>query len=310
MKNLNSKYEAIKEISLNTLEEFEHLISIPFKNFRNYGDMFYRGHAENKWHLTPSLFREENIKNTDILNNLFKKEYSNIKDFTHKADNIRINLPGDYFKILNTPLEEIDIEDWKDLNKNTWLELLTIGQHYGLKTRFLDFSKDPLIALYFAAEGAIETILQDGYEHIKNNHFCVWAIDSHQLYIKDLEIKMVNSPTVKNDFLNAQKGVFLTPKNLNNRFNDNELLNFNIDDIIDFNSNIFAEKYEGFRQYLPFVYKFNFPYTVVGRILWDLRRKNISYYTLRPHLENIQKDKKTYDKWFNEVIKKYSLNYY
>lgn len=305
-----AKYEVIREIELNTLEEFESKISVSFKNWREYGDMYYRGHTENRLHLTPSLFREEKIENNDKLNELFKREFSDIKDFTHKADNIRVNLPGDYFKLLNTGHEEIDIEYWKDLNKNSLLELLTVGQHHGVKTRFLDFSKDPLIALFFASEGAMEAILLNGYEKTKNDYFCIWAIDSFQLYHKEMDIKIINSPTAKNVYLNAQKGLFITPKKLNYKFNDDDFYNYNIDEILDYNANILAEKEEGFRIYLPFITKWKFPYSVVGKILWDLRRKNISYCTIRPHLENIQKEKDTYDKWYNHVIKKYDLTYY
>jgi hypothetical protein len=136
-------------------------------------------------------------------------------------------------------------------------------------------------------------------------------IDAIHIYDNDkINIKIVQSSTTKNKYLNAQKGLFLTLNKLDYKFDESEYYNFNIDEIINHEVNTLCEEYPDYHRNLPIIYKFNFPYCEVGKILWTLRRKNISYCTIRPHLENIQKETDTYNKWFNQVIKKYSLLYF
>ncbi|WP_274371080.1 FRG domain-containing protein [Morganella morganii] len=77
---------------------------------------FYRGHADESYKLTPSIFRE-NKKNESILYREFTLENSN------------------------------EFSDIKSCFDN-----LVKMQHYSLPTRLLDLTTNPLIALYFACE--------------------------------------------------------------------------------------------------------------------------------------------------------------
>jgi len=78
---------------------------------------FFRGQSNSKWNVAPSIFRD------DILD----LEYGMIREAMQRIPT---------------------------LSKNKMLDLdsLTILQHYGLSTRILDLTLNPLIALYFACQ--------------------------------------------------------------------------------------------------------------------------------------------------------------
>lgn len=82
--------------------------------------LYYRGQACKDWPILPGVFRE------DFNNGL--SEYELLKVANLRLSNYLLTCP-------------------------TYLEKLIYLQHYGLKTRLIDVTFNPLVALYFACEG-------------------------------------------------------------------------------------------------------------------------------------------------------------
>jgi truncated hemoglobin YjbI len=158
-----------------SLEEFLRLTE------KKGGLTLYRGHADgHRWPLTPGLGRLAGPHSMLSLGRF--GSWSELEDYIltrfqrHAAQ---------YLPIL--PASKID-----------WLVL---GQHHGLPTRLLDWTENPLVALYFALERDLQT------------ESSVWVMEPRYVYSIDIDFDKINHievyfPKAIDQRIVSQKGCF------------------------------------------------------------------------------------------------------
>ena len=97
-------------------------------------NFIFRGHSNHqKYKLLPGIFREREISPGHITTEYSQLEFNILNDFISEACRF----------VKDIPVEDVP----------AWLE---IAQHFGVPTRLLDFTENPLVALYFACTGSPE----------------------------------------------------------------------------------------------------------------------------------------------------------
>ena len=142
----------------------------------------YRGHLKEDWVLLPSIVRyyEQSDKRSNPLSTI---EHDLIGEF------VRYSTP------------------FKDYRHLPYIEKLVDAQHYGLPTRLLDWTTNPLKGLFFAVEDPDFDVANGAVYWLEPELTSVWAGGTRNVSQDDDFLSTIY-PELLNERLSAQEGCF------------------------------------------------------------------------------------------------------
>ncbi|MFT4776911.1 MAG: hypothetical protein ACI9B7_001285 [Oleispira sp.] len=172
--------------------------------------LLFRGHKEKGYKLLPSAFRNLDINTIRILksgngNGLIESD--DFINFIEGMNAIGLHIEPESFEYINQLSDDknrYSFDKYGDYAHGNMVKDLALAQHYGVPTRLLDFTLNPLVALFFATQG-----ITTGPQSKEN--IGIWVIPEKLIEVVN-ENKFVERIFV-NDFQNrnmvAQKAMFI-----------------------------------------------------------------------------------------------------
>jgi len=190
------------------------------------GKWIFRGQRDASWGLQASSLRSTGVDlglDRELMAPMstqreqIEAEYLLLKKFIGTMDRQGLPIPIDYdvFRTIRHRKRSNYLDQFFH-TREPWppvelFPLMALAQHYGIPTRLLDWTRNPLVASYFASKDAATEMRVNGVSN--NRKLVVWAI--HHAFLQDefdgegRIIQVITAPAAENPNLDAQLGLFI-----------------------------------------------------------------------------------------------------